>query len=305
MNEEEKLSPLVSIVVVNHNTRQDLMECLASIKKNVNIPHEIIVTDNNSQDDSLEILRREYPEVTINSLAENVGYARANNIGAARASGKYLLILNPDTIVPPETVEHLVTIKNEHPAYGIVAPLILNSDLSFQISFGRDLGLFMEIFFKYFAEKYYGWKFRRKKDDMAGLKHWVSGACFLIERQLFNRLQGFDENYFIYIEDADLGKRVRKMGYGVYYSTAVNIIHCLGNTCSKIPSLILPRAKKSHLYYYLKHHGRVRMEILRIYLICRFQIKSLISRLKGERKSRQVYLKTLRFIKEFTVEDYS
>lgn len=305
MKEKEQKNPLVSIILVNHNTRQDLLDCLDSIHRNVSLSYEVILTDNNSQDGSLESVQREYPATIIHALKENVGFARANNIGARQACGKYLMILNPDTLVMPQAVEHLVTFMDTHSKCGIVAPLVLNSNRTFQLSFGRDLGIMSEVFSKYFASRYYQWRYKTGGGRMSRRVDWVSGACFLIERQLFNRLNGFDEHFFIYIEDADLGRRVRQMGYEVCYQTGAAIIHRLGNTCSKIPSLILPRAKESHLYYYLKHHGRLPMEMIRVYLMVRFQAKRLFSWLRRDTQSRRIYTLTLKHIKEFSVENYS
>jgi GT2 family glycosyltransferase len=299
MKEEEQQRPLVSVILVNHNTRQDLLDCLDSIKKNVTLAHEVILTDNNSRDGSVESVRREFPSVIINALDDNVGFGRANNIGVKKASGKYLLILNPDTLVLPNAVEKMVSFMEDHSRCGIVAPLVLNSDRSFQLSFGRDLGILSEIFYKYFADRFYHWQFKKRPNRLSGPVHWVSGACFLITRQLFNQLGGFDEEFFIYIEDADLGRRVRQKGYKVCYHMEASIIHRLGKTCTKIPSLIMPRAKESHLYYYLKHHGRFKMEVMRIYLSLRFQAKILGSLLKGDEKSRQIYSKTLKHIREY------
>ena len=302
MNEAAPSIPL-SIILVNYNTRDHTLACLESIQANLHgLEHEIIVVDNASEDESIPAIKQNFPETKTLALVENIGYARANNLAAAAASGRYLLILNCDTQVPPGTAEHLITVKEQRTDCGIVAPLLLHEDSTFQLSFGKDLGLASEFFLKFISPRWYRILFNLKRGRISRTVDWVSGACFLIESSLFHRLGGFDENFFIYIEDADLCRRVRLQKLQVYYTTAVHITHYLGGSTSRYPSLVLPHAKRSQLYYYCKYHSRLSLSFLSIYQKLRFRTKIALSRLKQDKTSRAIYEKTLQAIEEFSCE---
>lgn len=302
MNETASSFPL-SIILVNYNTREFTLACLASLQSNLKEgEYEIFVVDNASEDSPAADIAQVYPEAKVLALTENVGYARANNLAAAQASGRFLLFLNCDTEVPPGTVEYLLDFKRERADCGIVAPLLLNRDGTFQLSFGRDLSLVSEFCMKFLAPLWYRSLYRLKKGRINRTVDWVSGACFLIERSLFERLGGFDEDYFIYIEDADLCRRVRQQGFKICYSTAVNITHYLGSATSRYPSLVLPHSKRSQLTYYCKHRGPLSLSVLRTYLRLRFQLQIALHRLRRDKTSLLIFRDTHQAIKEFRCE---
>jgi len=302
LNEIAPSIPL-SVILVNYNTRDHTLVCLESLQANLKgLEHEIIVVDNASDDESVATIKQNFPEVKTLALAENVGFARANNLAAAAASGRSLLILNCDTQVPPGTIEHLMTVKEQHGDCGIVAPLILNGDSSFQLSFGKDLNLASEFFMKFISPKWHRILYKIKRERISRTVDWVSGACFLIEASLFHQLGGFDENFFIYIEDADLCRRVRLQNLQVLYTAEVHIIHYLGGSTSRHTSLVLPHAKRSQLYYYCKYHSRLSLSFLSFYLKLRFRTKVALSRLKQDKTSLAVFEKSLQAIEEFSCE---
>ncbi len=302
MKESAPSIPL-SVILVNYNTRDHTLECLKSLQMNLkDLEHEIIVVDNASEDDSVTAIKQSHPDVKVLALAENAGYARANNIAAAKASGRLLLILNCDTVVPAGTVEHLLAVKQRHTSYAIVAPLILNEDSTFQLSFGKDLNLVSEFFLKFIYPFWYRTVFKLKRGRISRTVDWVSGACFLIERSLYQRLGGFDENFFIYIEDADLCRRVRQQNLQIYYTAEAHITHFLGGSTTRFPSQVLPHAKTSQLYYYCEHLSRFSRSLLSHYLKLRFGLKIFLSRFKRDKTSLILYKKTLQAIKEFSCE---
>jgi len=296
----------LSIIIVNYNTKAPLSKTLEAIHKNLkDLDYEIVVVDNASSDGSAESIKKYYPSVKLIALDYNAGFAKGNNEGARHASGRYLLILNHDTYAPKGSVEKLITIKKSFPEYGIVAPLIFNPDKSLQLSWGKDLHIFSELFLKYFLEKLFRIHFKLKKGEVSRNVDWASGACFLIERELYERIGGFDENFFIYIEDADLGRRIRRLGYQIHLTSEVDIIHYLGQSTSKYPRRSLLEAKKSQLYYYCKHNSKVALRILRFYLLIRFFFKRLIYYFKGDSEECETCEKVLSVIREFNCEDYS
>jgi len=296
--------PDVSIIIVNYNNRNYLLKTLKSLFQDSSVSkYEIIVVDNASDDDSAEAVRRDFPAVKVIILPENAGYAKANNRGVDRASGRFFLFLNNDTEVPPDTIEKILNIKENHPHFGVIAPLIFNPDGSLQHSWGWDLHLHTEVFLKFFAEKWSRWQYRRKKGRIKRNVNWVSGACFLIERSLYLQVGGFDERFFLYSEDADLGKRVRQLGYKIHLTSEARIIHHLGQSVARMPGRALLEAKRSQLYYYCKHNSRGALAVLRLYLCLRFWWKRGLSRLKGDCRSQKMYDLILTAIKEFRCED--
>jgi GT2 family glycosyltransferase len=294
----------LSVIIVNHNSLSCMVKTLSSLSRNLYpLDHEVIVVDNASSDGSVEIIRREFPSVKLIALPENVGFAKANNQGAKQASGHFLLLLNSDTSVPAGTVEKLIEIKKSHPDIGIVAPLVFYPDESLQISWGKDLHLISEVFLKYFAKKWYGWQFKRKKGKMNRNVDWVSGACFLIELRLYKQVRGFDEKFFLYIEDADLGRRIRQLGHKIHLTSEARIIHYKGEAVSKYPGRFLHEAKKSQMYYYGKHNGRFSAALLRSYLLLRFHIKHFFSRWQGNLQNQEIYANVISTIKEIHFEN--
>lgn len=294
----------LSIIIVSHNSLFYMMKTLSSLSRNLGpLDHEIIVVDNDSSDGSVEAVKQEYPTVKLIALPENVGFARANNEGAEQASGHYLLMLNNDTNVPAGAVERLIKVKKSHPDIGIVAPLIFNPDESLQLSWGKDLNLISEIFLKYLAKRWYGWQFKRRKGKIDQNVDWVSGACFLIERRLFQQVGGFDEKFFLYIEDADLCRRIRQLGHKVHLTSEAWIIHYQGQAVSRYPGRLIYEAKRSQLHYYGKYNGRLSAEVLRSYLLLRFRIKHFFSRCQGNLQKQEINARVISAVKEFHFEN--
>ncbi|MFP5503976.1 MAG: glycosyltransferase family 2 protein, partial [Candidatus Sericytochromatia bacterium] len=129
------MDPLLSILIVNWNTRDLLLDCLRSLREAaIAMPFELIVVDNASTDGSAEAVSRAFPEARLIANAENVGFARANNQALAESRGELLLLLNPDTVVAPGQIERMLGYMQAHPRCGILGPKLLNPDGSFQLS---------------------------------------------------------------------------------------------------------------------------------------------------------------------------
>jgi GT2 family glycosyltransferase len=279
------------------------MQALESLILNTTgVDYEIIVVDNASQDDSIEMVRSIFPAVKVLALGENCGYAKANNRGVEKSTGRYLLFLNNDTHVPEGAVRTLLEIKKNHPEFGMVAPLILYPDKSPQLSWGRDIHFVSEVFLKFFAEKWYAKQIKRKKGEISRNVDWVSGACFLIERSLYKQVGGFDEKFFLYFEDADLGKRIRQLGKKIHLTSNARIVHYLGQTVRKMQGLALLEAKRSQLYYYCKHNSRWAFAGIRGYLLLRFGLKRWWSR-KSDSESAKICIAVIDMIREFRCEN--
>ncbi|MBI3932143.1 MAG: glycosyltransferase family 2 protein [Acidobacteria bacterium] len=260
----------VAAVVVSYNTREDLLRCLASLRR-ITLPLEAVVVDNASADGSVEAVLAQFPHVRVIASAENLGFSRANNLGLRETRAPHCLVLNSDAEVRPGAVETLVAALDRRPDVGIVGPRTVGSDGGPQVSFGPALTPLSEwrqrrlvrglragaVWARRAAEE----RSRRPCDP-----DWVSGSCFLARRGALEAVGGFDEGYFLYEEDVDLCVRVRGAGWRVAYEPAAEVVHHLGRSMETSPSRARLEYHRSHLRYYRKHNGPLGAVLLRGHL---------------------------------------
>ena len=229
--------PKVSIVIVNYNC-EDIIECIKSVKDN-NYPKnsmEIIVVDNNSTDGSVIKIKRSSLDVKLISLDKNYGYGIGCNYGAKYSHGKYLVFLNPDSLVDKNWLQNLVNIMESEKTIGTVTSKIMYYYNKKKIN---SLGCFLSIFGicgSLTSPDYVGMPFTTNFDVFA-----PSGASFIIEKETFRKISGFDENLFLYSEDVDIGWRVLTLGLRNVVSTSSIMYH-------KTESSTL--SKKKYFYFY-------------------------------------------------------
>jgi GT2 family glycosyltransferase len=231
-------APLVSVIVVSYNTREMTLDCLASLERETRAPHETIVWDNASTDGSADAIAaafppERFPHLRLIRSAENLGFAGANNAAAAHATGRYLLLLNPDTVVLDGAADKLLAFAAEVPhakiwggrtvfADGSLNPTSCWRRVTLWNTFCRTSGL-TGIFPNsplFNNEAYPGWN----RDSVRAVD-LVTGCLFLIERDFWNALDGFDLDYFMYGEEADLCLRARKLGADPHVTPEATIIH--------------------------------------------------------------------------------
>jgi hypothetical protein len=208
---EKQPEPEVSIVVVSYNTAAMTLDCLRSVQRETRTPHEVIVIDNASGDGSAAAIRAEFPEIRLLAEDVNHGFAKANNVAAREARGRYLLLLNPDTVILDGAIDRLLDFARANPAAKIwggktlYGDGTLNRTSCFQAMnlwnvFCRSTGLAsLTGNHRWFSETYGGW-------DMAGERavDIVTGCFFLLPLALWRELGGFNPTYFMYGEEADL-----------------------------------------------------------------------------------------------------
>lgn len=272
----ESATPQVSLVIVTYNSVRHIRECLHSIKTTcAEIPHEVCVVDNHSQDGSAELVRRLFPEVRLICNPENRGLSVALNQGFRASQGNCLLWLNPDTELLPGTLATLIDSLEAMPGAGAVGGRLLNTDRSLQQSFGWDIGLVTEFTQKLFFN---GWE--RWRNPIAGFLlaqlhrrerevDWLKGACVLLRRQALFDAELMDENFFLYMEDADLCHRLRHLGWKVRYTPRAETLHHGGASVDSAPERAALEFRRSQLHYYRKHVGAVECRLLSIYLQCK------------------------------------
>lgn len=235
----------ISIIIVNFRSRQFLSKCFSSIHKHLEkIEYEIIIMNND--DDILDESSFSIPNVKVINMPINDGFGRACNVGSQNAAGKYLFFLNPDTELLSVNIANLLE-KLAQPKTGIVAPKILLSNGSLQPwSGGNEFTLWTLIKNNLKIEK------DLSLNDKVTEFDWVSGAGFLISKELFFLLKGFDEKFFMYFEDIDLCKRVRMLDHSVERINDFSILHIGGQSYND------KNLQKSHYYlsqdcYFKKH----------------------------------------------------
>ena len=226
--------PNVSIVIVNWNTRELLLECLRSILENGGASvREVIVVDNASSDGSAEAVKSEFPDARVIENGENRGFGAACNQGVAECTGDLLLLLNPDTIVQAGAIDGLVGFLVSHEDVGIVGPLLVGTDGAPQIS---SFGLYPSLL-EAWLRAYRVWRLAPKSglakrflvvpDGEATWTHaaHLLGACLLIRRGVFDELAGFDEDFRLFLEETDLCYRAGERGWRCAYFIGARITH--------------------------------------------------------------------------------
>lgn len=249
----------LSIIIVNYNASIYLFECIDSIFKYLsNINYEIIVIDNASTDDSLEKIRG--LNCTIVKLQENVGFVKANNIGANIANGKYLYFLNPDTILLDGNVSVLLNFIEENSDIGVIAPKVLNPNLSIQFTCRKEptirrLFFYLFGFSKLFKRINFFVDYKMELEDFNEILYpdWVSGCAIIIKKELFQSANGFDEDLFMYWEDVSLCKSIRLKGYKIVFNPEHSIIHYGGISSSNVKLFSSFMDIKSRFVYFKKH----------------------------------------------------
>lgn len=228
----------VSIIIVNYNSGPFLRKALASLKEHISkeITYEVIVVDNASEDDSVSIVKKEFPWVTLIASKDNLGFSKGNNLGIKRASGRYLLFLNPDTVMKDHTLERMVRFMDEHPECGAATCLLRLEDGSLDDGAHRGFptpwnafcyfsGL-SKLFPKSMIVNGYnlGWKNMDKVHEIDALV----GAFMLTRREAGDEVGWWDEDYFFYGEDLDFCYNLKQKNWKIFFVPDVEILHYKG-----------------------------------------------------------------------------
>ena len=244
----------VDVVVVSHNSRDRLRECVAPLAGDADI--EVIVVDNASSDGSVESL--EGLPVTAVASEVNGGFAQGCNVGWRRGSAPFVLLLNPDATIDVQSIRRLVDILQATPGVGAVAPRIVHPDASLDYSirrFPRLRSTYARALFLHRVFPRASWTDEVVRDDDAyrtpGTAEWVSGACVLLRREVLERIGGLDEGFFLYCEDKDLCKRLWDEGFEVRFEPSAEAQHEGGASAPR--SGLLPVLAASRIRYAKKH----------------------------------------------------
>jgi N-acetylglucosaminyl-diphospho-decaprenol L-rhamnosyltransferase len=252
----------VSVVIVSYESRELLARCLAALAADAgrSARTEVIVVDQASSDGTAAWLAAEHPGVRLMPLAENVGFGAGNNRGAELAEGRWLLLLNSDAFVRPGAIDELVRFAEARAEIGAAGPRLLWPDGRLQRSCRRFPTVFRLatefLYLRKLAPRsrilngfYYG----EFAHDEPWRVDWLTGACLLVRRELYERLGGFDEAFFLYSEEVDLLYRAAQAGAETWYDPAAEVVHVWGGTAGRASALTLEEQARSHVRYLGKH----------------------------------------------------
>jgi GT2 family glycosyltransferase len=266
----------VSIIIVNWNTKDLLRDCIASILTETQVPHEIIAIDNASSDGSAAMVAAEFPQVRLIANSGNLGFAAANNQGLAIAQGQHVLLLNPDTVVLDHAIDRMLSWLAMRPEVGCVGCQVLEAPgLIQQTCFAdptptnlaiAELGLMhLARWLPVFGRPWYcDWDRRSERTVDV-----VSGMFMLVPRAALKAVGPLDSAFFVYAEEADWCRRIRKAGYTCVFAPFAQILHLDGGGKStvQIKSRMHVQMQKSHLTYARKHHGVVGYVLVKVLFV--------------------------------------
>jgi len=254
-------SPPLSVVIVNWNAGEYLPACLSSIF-NEGLDIEVILVDNASTDGSERRAKKQFPQIKLLRMKENKGYSAGCNAGIREANGEFILILNPDTVVIPGAFSQLLKFAREHPEAGIIGPQLIGFDGKIQMSCRRFPSYETGLFRGTFLERLMPRSRTLSRYLLSNWDHssprtvdWVSGAAMLLRRDFLYEAGLFDETFYMYCEDVDMGMRAKEFGWKVMYCPYAKIYHRIGGSSDK---KVIPMLVKFHLSHYLffkKHWG--------------------------------------------------
>ena len=248
----------LSVIILNYNVRYFLEQCVLSVQKALEgIDGEIIVIDNNSSDASCTMMQQRFPQIKLIANKENLGFPKGNNIGVAQAKGEFLCILNPDTVVAEDTFSKILNPKNWSANTGIIGCKLIDGTGNFLpeskrgiptpwVAFTKIFGLykFSNSFGKYYAQ--------HLTENESGEVAILVGAFMVMQRELYNKIGGFDENCFMYSDDIDLSYRVLQEGKSNYYFHETTVIHYKGESTVK-DGTYMKRFQEAMNFFYKKH----------------------------------------------------
>jgi GT2 family glycosyltransferase len=253
----------ISIIIVSFNCLGPLKACLDSIKAQRDVSFETIVVDNDSRDDTPHFLKNQ-KDICPVFPGRNIGFGAAVNLAAKQARGRYLFILNPDTILPPDCLPSLLEFADSHPDFGLLSPFLLNLDGTYQIS-ARKFPRRRDLFFGR-GSPLYKLGFAREKDagyyssigEMPQQVPAVSATAIYMKTELFRDLGGFDERFFMYLEDLDLCKRISECSLPIWILPSIKITHSWRRSSSTRPYFALFYHHLSVYKYFKKHYSKQR-----------------------------------------------
>jgi N-acetylglucosaminyl-diphospho-decaprenol L-rhamnosyltransferase len=231
----------ISVIIVSYNTSDLTIACLKSVFASQRVSYEVFVVDNASKDGSVEAIQQNFPAVTLIANEKNRGFGAANNQALRVCSGRYVIFLNPDTTVEPESFFLMASYMDAHAEIGLACPKVINPDGTRQDS----------VSYRYPGHRYGAADIGTLPGDIA----CVLGACQIASANLLHEIGGFDEDFFLYGEDQDICLRIRKRGLEIGFIDDAVIMHHGGQSeRDTMPAEVVRKKFRSELLFYRKHY---------------------------------------------------
>jgi GT2 family glycosyltransferase len=270
----------LSIIIVSWNIRKLLENCLSSILAHPpTSPFEIWVVDNASTDESPRMVREKFPQVHLVENRENLGFARANNQAIQQCTGKYILLLNPDTLVTSGALQALVDFLDKNPEAGATGARILNPDGSLQISSHPRPTLSRELWRLFHLDSlapYAEYPLTKWGTKQAQEVDVLMGACLLVRKKVLDQVGFLDEDYFIYTEEVDLCYRIQRAGWRLFWVPQAEVVHFGGQSTQQVPTEMFLNLYHGKIKYFRKHYGwqaaQIYKSILRVAALSRLLV---------------------------------
>jgi GT2 family glycosyltransferase len=260
------MKPEISIITVTMNHLTLLKQMLSSlfITCTPKVSFEVILVDNNSTDGTVEYVRKAFPSIRIIENKQTYGFAQNNNIGASHAQGNYILILNPDIILLPDAVDTLYNYLRRNESVGIVAPKLLNPNLSIQRSARNFMNIRLLIYRVFTLGRddtrnatVQAYLAPELSNEQPAMVDWCLGAALLFRSDFYRQLGGFDEHFFLYVEDTDICQRCWYAGKSVVYYPQAQMIHMHQRNSAHFSKKTLIHLK-SLAYFFRKNHFKIK-----------------------------------------------
>jgi N-acetylglucosaminyl-diphospho-decaprenol L-rhamnosyltransferase len=301
----------LSVIIVNWNVRDVLRDCICSLQQQILLPShewELIVVDNNSSDGSAEMVKANFLNAIVLANTENLGFAKANNQAFRISSGKYTLLLNPDTIILDHAVDRMLELMQARPDVGALGCCLLNEDGSFQRWTGGsspnllNVACHFLLAYKVLPAGILPRPIYLEHEPACDLEvGWVSGACMLLKREALGDLI-FDERFFLYGEDLELCERLVRSGWKVIYTPRAHIVHLEGRSLQgQGPEIQLSKIRALREVF-ARRHQRSQLFVYDLLVIVGFLLRTFLFSLASYiRPGRGYELRTVRS-RQYSVE---
>lgn len=251
----------LSVTICSWNTRDDLIACLNSLKAaKGECSYEVIVVDNNSEDDSPEVVERDFPWVRLYAMSKNLGFTGGHNFAMEHRKGRHAFLLNSDARVYPGCLKALLLYADAHPDVGIAGPKVLNPDGTLQMSVRRFPNPLAALFRNTIVGRLFPNDRFTRDYLMADFSHdettsvdWVSGCAMLATEPFLAKVGFMDPEYFMFSEDVDWCWRAHKAGFQVVYVPDAVVTHAIGRSTDKVPNRMIGRFHRSVFRFYVKN----------------------------------------------------
>jgi GT2 family glycosyltransferase len=281
-----KSNSTIAVIIISFNVEKLLKECIESVyRETKNARFDIWVIDNHSRDDSVRMLKRDFPQIHLIENADNVGFTRANNQAIRQCRSDYVLLLNPDTLIQDGAIDRMVQFMDEHPDVGVSGCRVLNEDGSLQLACRRSIPSPSVAFFRLTGlSRLFPHSQRMAKYNLTYLDpakshevDAVSGAFLLIRRQTMDQIGLLDETFWIYGEDIDWCIRAKKAGWQVMYYPDAHILHYKGVGCSTNSRKTSYEFYRAMYLFYRKHFAKDHSPIVNLLVYMGIFAKAVLS----------------------------